>query len=160
MAKEERVRLTVNGASMEVSVDPDTPLLYVLRGPLGLKGARFGCGEGVCGACSVIADGKAVRACDVPVGTLAGASIETVEGLSASPRHPLIEAVIERQAAQCGYCLPGIIMNAKALLDRTPRPSRREIAAALDDNLCRCGTHVRILDAIERAAARMAETAR
>lgn len=153
--------LTLNGRPVEVAADPDTPLLYVLRGELGAKSARFGCGSGLCGACTVVIDGKAAFSCDVPLSTVAGASIETVEGLAAQdPPHPLIAAVIERQAVQCGYCLPGIVMAAKALLDETPRPSRQEIAEALDGNLCRCGTHLRILDAIETAAARMAEEPR
>lgn len=155
------VRLTLNGNPVEVTAPPDTPLLYVLRDMLDAKGARFGCGDGLCGACTVIVDGAAQCACDVPVSAVAGAVIETVEGLAAQqPPHPLVAAVIERQAVQCGYCLPGIVMAAKALLDRTPRPSRADIAAALDGNLCRCGTHVRILDAIETAAAQMAEAVR
>lgn len=155
------VRLMVNGTSVDVDVHPDTPLLYVLRGPLGAKSARFGCGDGLCGACTVIIDGKAERSCDVPVSVAAGKTIETVEGLAAQqPPHPLISSVIARQAVQCGYCLPGIVMTAKAFLDETPRPSRREIAEALDGNLCRCGTHHRILDAIEAAAADMAEAGR
>lgn len=155
------VRLTLDGMPVEVSDDPDTPLLYVLRGTLGIRTARFGCGTGLCGACTVIIDGKAECSCDVPLAVAAGKRIETVDGLAAqAPPHPLIAAVIERQAVQCGYCLPGIVMTAKALLDRTPRPSRRQIAEALDGNLCRCGTHHRILDAIEVAAGRMTEAAR
>ena len=150
-------RLTLNGRPAEVNADPETPLLYVLRGTLGLKAARFGCGVGLCGACTVLLDGKAVRSCDMPLSAAAGAVVETVEGLAeADPPHPLITAILDGQAAQCGYCLPGIVMSAKALLDGTPRPSRKEIAAALDQNLCRCGAHLRILAAIEIAAARMA----
>ncbi|MGX1097932.1 (2Fe-2S)-binding protein [Amorphus sp. MBR-141] len=157
----EAVGLTLNGVDVEVRVDADTPLLYVLRGMLGARGARYGCGAGLCGACTVVIDGKAEFSCDVPVSVAAGRRIETIEGLAAQePRHPLIEEVIGRQAVQCGYCLPGIVMASKAFLDRTPRPSRKEIAEALDGNLCRCGTHHRILDAVESAAARMAEAAR
>lgn len=155
------VGLTLNGVNVEVRVDPDTPLLYVLRGMLDAKGARYGCGAGLCGACTVVIDGKAEFSCDVPVSVAAGRRVETIEGLAAQvPPHPLIEEVIERQAAQCGYCLPGIVMASKAFLDRTPRPSRQQIAEALDGNLCRCGTHHRILDAVESAAARMSEAAR
>lgn len=154
------VRLTLNGRPVEATVDPDTPLLYVLRNTFGAKTARYGCGGGLCGACTVIVNGKRAFSCDVPVATVDGAAVETVEGLAESdPPHPLIGAFVDRQAAQCGYCLPGIVMAAKALLDETPRPSRREIAEALDGNLCRCGTHVRILDAIENAAAEMAGAA-
>lgn len=161
MDEAEIVGLTLNGVDVEVRVDPDTPLLYVLRTMLGAKGARFGCGVGLCGACTVVIDGKSEFSCDVPVSVAAGRRVETIEGLAAEvPPHPLIEEVIERQAAQCGYCLPGIVMASKAFLDRTPRPSRQEIAEALDGNLCRCGTHHRILDAVESAAKRMAEDAR
>lgn len=161
MDEVEAVGLTLNGVDVEVRVDPDTPLLYVLRGVLGAKGARYGCGAGLCGACTVVIDGKAEFSCDLPVSVAAGRRIETIEGLAAQePPHPLIEEVIGRQAVQCGYCLPGIVMASKAFLDRTPRPSRKEIAEALDGNLCRCGTHHRILDAVESAAVRMAEDAR
>ena len=150
-------RLTLNGRPVAVDADPEAPLLYVLRGPLGLKAARFGCGVGLCGACTVIVGGRAVRSCDMPLSAAAGAAVETVEGLAeADPPHPLIGAIVDGQAAQCGYCLPGIVMSAKALLDATPRPSRKEIATALDQNLCRCGAHLRILAAIEIAAARLA----
>jgi len=161
MAEAEPTRLILNGKPVEVQADPETPLLYVLRGALDAKGARFGCGAGLCGACTVIVDGKAAFSCDVPLHVVAGSRIETVEGLAAQePPHPLVASVIERQAAQCGYCLPGIVMAAKAFLDESPNASRTEIAAALDGNLCRCGTHHRILDAIEDAAARMTEAAR
>lgn len=148
------IRLTLNGRPVEAHSDPDAPLLSALRHELGARTVRFGCGEGLCGACTVVVDGRAVCSCDVPLSAVAGAVVETVEGLAeAEPPHPLLAAFVARQAAQCGYCVPGIMMSAKALLDHTPRPSRAEIAAALDGNLCRCGTHVRILDAIEAAAA-------
>ncbi|MFN7085668.1 MAG: (2Fe-2S)-binding protein [Burkholderiales bacterium] len=144
--------ITVNGISHEVAADAQTPLLYVLRNDLKLKGARFGCGTGLCGACMVIIDGKAVQSCDVPVSAVAGKSITTIEGLGSIERpHPLQRAFIAEQAAQCGYCASGIIMSAKALLDADPRPDDDAIRQALKGNLCRCGTHHRMLRAIRRA---------
>ena len=155
--KHDPTRLTVNGRPTEVDADPEMPLLYVLRGELGLKTARFGCGVGMCGACTVLVDGEAARSCDVPLWSVADKKVETVEGLAeADPPSLLIEAVIEEQAAQCGYCLPGIVLSAEALLRTNPRASRSEIVMALDGNLCRCGAHLRILGAVEKAAARMA----
>jgi nicotinate dehydrogenase subunit A len=152
--------LNVNGALHAVAADGETPLLYILRNDLKLKGARFGCGAGQCGACTVIVDGKAVQSCDVPVSAVVGKSITTIEGIGRDGRlHPLQQAFIEEQAAQCGYCASGIIMTAKALLDANPRPTDAEIKAALAGNLCRCGTHQRILRAIRRAAAKAAEVA-
>ncbi len=148
------IRLHVNGETRDVSVDPDTPLLYVLRNDLGLKGTRAGCAEGQCMSCTVLLDGRPQTACMVPVGSVAGQRVETVEALVRNGiNHPLIDSLLEEQAGQCGYCLAGILMRAKALLDRSSTPSRAEIAAALDDHLCRCGAHDRILRAIERAAA-------
>jgi nicotinate dehydrogenase subunit A len=145
--------LDVNGRRCEVAADPETPLLYVLRNDLKLKGARYGCGIGACGACMVIVDGKAVQSCDVPVSAVAGKAITTIEGIgTASSPHPLQRAFIGEQAAQCGYCVTGIIMSAKALLDAKPRPSEEEIRAALAGNLCRCGTHIRILRAVASVA--------
>ena len=147
------VVLHVNGRQSEVDADPETPLLYVLRNDLGLKGTRFGCGLGQCGACTVIVDGTAVQSCDVPVSAVAGKSITTIEGIGTlEDPHPLQRAFIAQQAAQCGYCASGIIMAAKALLDRNASPSDQDIRAALERNLCRCGTHVRILRAIRMAA--------
>ena len=145
--------LNVNGTPREIAADPETPLLYVLRNDLQLKGARYGCGAGFCGTCMVIVDGKATPSCDVPVSAVAGKSVTTIEGIGtpAEP-HPLQRAFIGEQAAQCGYCITGIIMSAKALLDAQPRPSEAEIREALAANLCRCGTHTRILKAIRRAA--------
>jgi len=149
--------LNVNGASHTVAAEPETPLLYVLRNDLGLKGARFGCGLGQCGTCTVVIDGKAVQSCDLPVSAAAGKAVTTIEGISTNGRlHPLQEAFVDEQAAQCGYCITGIIMAAKALLDANPRPSDAEIRTALKGNLCRCGTHHRILRAVRRAAERMA----
>jgi nicotinate dehydrogenase subunit A len=143
----------VNGNDHAVAADPETPLLYVLRNDLKLKGARFGCGLGLCGACTVLVDGKPVQSCDFPLSAAAGKSVTTVEGLAADGKlHPLQQAFIAEQAAQCGYCVTGIIMAAKALLDVNPRPSDADIRTALKGNLCRCGTHQRILKAIKRAA--------
>lgn len=152
------LRIQVNGTLREVGADPETPLLYVLRNDLGLKGARFGCGHGQCGACTVIVDGKAVQSCDVPVSAAAGKAITTIEGIgTAADPHPLQRAFVKEQAAQCGYCAPGMIMSAKALLDANATPTEAEIRAALAGNLCRCGTHTRILRAIRSAAAGGAE---
>jgi len=149
--------ITVNGRSHDIMAEAETPLLYVLRNDLKLKGARFGCGAGMCGACTVIVDGKAVQSCDVPVSAVAGKTITTIEGLGTAERpHPLQRAFIAEQAAQCGYCASGIIMTVKALLDANPGPSDAQIREALSRNLCRCGTHVRILRAINRAIKEMA----
>ncbi len=149
----ERFKLRVNGCEREVVAEPDAPLLYILRNDLGLKGTRFGCGAGHCGACTVLFDGNAVQSCDTPLWSAVGHEVTTIEGLG-SPEypHPLQRAFIDEQAAQCGYCINGIIMSAAALLARKAEPTRTEIAAALERNLCRCGTHVRVLRAIERAA--------
>lgn len=150
------ITIHVNGARHRVDADPTTPLLHVLRETLNLKATRFGCGEGTCGACTVIVDGKAVMSCDLPLGQAQGARIETAEGLADTP---LLAAFLDHQAGQCGYCLPGILMAAKALLADDPAPDRARIASALDGNLCRCGAHNRILDAIEDAARRMSGAA-
>ena len=149
------VVINVNGSAREVAADPETPLLYVLRNDFDLKGARYGCGAGFCGACTIIVDGKAVQSCDVPVSAVAGKQITTIEGIgTANKPHPLQRAFVARQAAQCGYCVSGIIMSAKALLDATPAPTDAQIREALAQNLCRCGTHTRILRAVRDAAAR------
>ena len=153
---EEAHKLRVNGVERAVRAEPSTPLLYILRNDLGLKGTRFGCGEGHCGSCTVLLDGNAVQSCDTPLWSAAGREITTVEGLSQNGTpHPLQQAFIGEQAAQCGYCINGIMMSAIALLKRNPDPSEAEIIAALDRNLCRCGTHTRILRAIARAAQMM-----
>ncbi len=150
------MQITVNGRALDVTADGETPLLYVLRNDAGCKGVRYGCGLGQCGTCTVIIDGKPVQSCDVPVSAVAGKSITTVEGIgSAEKPHPLQAAFVEEQAAQCGYCTTGIIMSAKVLLDANPSPSDAEIKQALAKNLCRCGTHLRIVRAIKRAAAEM-----
>jgi nicotinate dehydrogenase subunit A len=154
----ERLKLRVNGREHEVAVEPKTPLLYVLRNDLGLKGTRFGCGVGQCGACMVIMDGKAVPSCDTPLWATQGKEITTIEGLGSREKpHPLQQAFLDEQAAQCGYCIDGIMMSAAALLQKNKNPTEEEIAAALDRNLCRCGTHVRILRAIRRAAKEMSK---
>lgn len=151
MSDAETWQFTVNGRPIEVAAREDTPLLYVLRNDIGTRTVRFGCGSGACGACSVIVDGRARTSCDLPVSTAAGADIVTVEGLSGEcERHPIVEALVAEQAGQCGYCLPGIVIRIKALLDETPHPTRAQIVAALDGNLCRCGAHQRILRAVER----------
>ena len=150
------ISLTVNGSEVAVAADPDTPLLDVLRNHLGLIGAKFGCGLEQCGCCMVLVDGQPEKSCGKAVSTVAGKKVITIEGLGTRDKpHPLQQAFLDEQAGQCGYCLPGIIVTAKALLDRNPAPSRAEIALALDDNICRCGSHARILRAVERAAAQM-----
>lgn len=155
-AQPEPVRLTVNGTEREVRAAPDTPLLYALRGQLGLTGTRFGCGLGQCGACHVIVDGRAVPSCDLPLWAAAGRSVTTVEGLGTEEEpHPLQEAFVEEQAAQCGYCVSGILTTAAALLERNPDASEAEVRSALDGNLCRCGTHNRIVRAVLRAGRSM-----
>ena len=147
------VSLKVNGAVHSVAAEPDTPLLYVLRNDLGLNAAKFGCGLGQCGACTVLIDGAPVRSCITPIGTLGQLEITTLEGLGTVERpHPLQAAFIAEQAVQCGYCIPGMIMLAKALLDRIQQPSEAEVRLGLAGNLCRCGAHNRIVRAILKAA--------
>jgi nicotinate dehydrogenase subunit A len=147
------INVKVNGTMHSVPAAPDTPLLYVLRNDLGLNGAKFGCGLAQCGACTVLVDGKPVRSCVTPIDTLGQSEITTIEGLGTIERpHPLQAAFMTEQAAQCGYCIAGIIMAAKALLDRNPQPSAAEVRQGLADNLCRCGTHNRIVRAVLRAA--------
>ena len=153
-------RITVNGSAVSVTADGDTPLLDILRNHLGLTGTKFGCGLVQCGCCIVLVDGSPEKSCGKALSTVAGREIVTIEGLGTLERpHPLQRAFLDEQAGQCGYCLAGILISAKALLDRNPAPSRRQIAEALDDNICRCGSHNRILRAIERAAAQIREGA-
>ena len=149
----QKFALEVNGRTRHVNVEPDTPLLYVLRNDLDLKGPRFGCGLGQCGACTVIIDGTATRSCITAVSTVGGKAVTTLEGLGSS-RHPdkIQKAFIDVQAAQCGYCINGMIMTAKAFLDQHPHPSEDDVRTALGENLCRCGTHPRIIQAVMRAA--------
>ena len=147
------VRLTVNGAARALDVPEDASLLSVLRNELALNGAKFGCGLGQCGACTVVVDGAAMFACITPVGEVAGRSVVTVEGLTEDGKPGRLQrAFLEEQAAQCGYCVPGMIMGAHALLQQNPQPSEGEIRAALDGHLCRCGSHNRIVRAVQRAA--------
>jgi nicotinate dehydrogenase subunit A len=148
------IAFTVNGERRQVGAPETASLLEVLRNHLGLRGTRYGCGLEQCGCCMVLVDGEPVYACTREVGTLAGRTVTTIEGLGTPTKpHPLQQAFLDEQAGQCGYCLSGILISAKALLDRNPSPSRAEVAAALDKHLCRCGSHQRILRAVERAAA-------
>jgi len=147
------IKLEINGGAREIDADPGTPLLYALRDQLGLNGAKFGCGMGQCGSCTVMIDGEAAFSCLVPLSALQGRRIRTLEGLGAAGKPGAVQrAFIEEQAAQCGYCIPGMIMRAQALLERNPSPSRPEILKYMSPNLCRCGTQMRIVRAIERAA--------
>ena len=146
----------VNGRARQVHAEDDTALLYVLRNHLGLKGTRFGCGLGVCGACFVLVDGHPVYSCDTPLRSVAGKEVTTVEGLGTDGEpHPVARAIVEQQAAQCGYCMSGIVVSAAGLLATNPDPSESEVRAALDDNLCRCGAHNRVVRAVLMAAAEM-----
>jgi nicotinate dehydrogenase subunit A len=153
------INLKVNGSSRTVQAEPDTPLLYVLRNDLELNGAKFGCGLNQCGACTVLVAGKAVRSCVTTIGSIGAAQIITIEGLGTIDRpHPIQRAFIEEQAVQCGYCINGMIMSAKALLDANSRPAEGEVRQALAGNLCRCGTNNRIVAAVMRAAEVMGRT--
>jgi nicotinate dehydrogenase subunit A len=154
------IELIVNGTRHEVDVDPATPLLYVLRDTLDMHGAKYGCGLGQCGACTVMLDGAAVFSCLTPAAVSQGRSVRTIEGLgTAEHPGPLQQAFIDEQAAQCGYCIAGMIMRAQALLERNASPTEAQIRAHMQPNLCRCGTHMRILAAIRRAAETMRSTA-
>ncbi len=153
--------LRVNGQAHTVDVDPTTPLLYVLSDDLALRGPKFGCGLGQCGACTVIVEGQAVRSCVASIRTMDGAEILTLEGLGAADNlHPIQQAFVDEQAMQCGFCISGVIMTAKALLDRDPNPSRTQIRRAMSTVLCRCGAHQRIFAAIERYARQLQGTTR
>ena len=149
--------ITVNGRTHSVEAAADTPLLYVLRNDLELNGAKYGCGFAQCGACTVVIEGKPVRSCVTPLSAVAGKPITTIEGLGSNGApHPLQKAFIEEQAAQCGYCANGMIMTAKTFLDKNPRPTEAQIKKALGANYCRCGTHNRIVRAVQRAAKEVA----
>jgi aerobic-type carbon monoxide dehydrogenase small subunit (CoxS/CutS family) len=152
-ARQGSLQITVNGRPHVVEASADTPLLYVLRNELRLNSPRFGCGLSRCGACTVHLDGEPVRSCGIPVGDVTGREVVTLEGLGSVERlHPLQQAFLDEQAAQCGYCIPGIIMQAAHLLDRNSQPTEAEIRATLNDTLCRCGAHARIVRAVQRAA--------
>jgi isoquinoline 1-oxidoreductase alpha subunit len=146
------ISFTINGRPAKVEAEPDTPLLWVVRDHLNLTGTKFGCGAGLCGACTVHLDGKAVRSCQTAVSEVAGKKVTTIEGLSPNSSHPLQKAWIEEQVPQCGYCQSGQIMQAAELLATKKKPTREEIVAHMDGNICRCGTYHRIIAAIERAA--------
>jgi nicotinate dehydrogenase subunit A len=151
--RDSRLQISINGHPHRVVASPDTPLLYVLRNELNLNSVRFGCGLSRCGACTVHLDGAPVRSCELPVGEVAGREVVTLEGLGTPDHlHPLQQAFLDEQAGQCGYCIPGLIMTAAHLLARNRRPTETEIRAALNDTLCRCGAHVRIVRAVQRAA--------
>jgi len=155
------LRFKLNGKAVSLEVDPSRSLLWVLRYDLGLTGSKYGCGEGLCGACTVLVDRKAVRSCLLEMKAVAGKEVTTIEGLEKNGElHPLQKAFVEHDALQCGYCTPGMIMNAYSLLLNSPRPSRRQIIEQMDGNLCRCGAHTRIIHAIETAAKRMGGGAR
>ena len=150
------IRIRVNGSGHDIDADPATPLLYVLREDLGLNGAKFGCGLGQCGACTVLLDGKPVLSCLVPLAAIGDRPVRTIESLGTAERPgPVQAAFIELQAAQCGYCIAGMVMRAQALLERNPSPTEDQIREAMMPNLCRCGTHMRILRAVQRAALAM-----
>ena len=149
---ERTISFTLNGKPASVKVDDERMLLWVLRSDLGLTGTKFGCGEAFCGACTVIVDKQAVRSCSTPVKDIAGKQVMTIEGLGQNGLHAIQQAFLEHHAFQCGYCTPGMILTAYALLLKTPKPTHDEIIRHMDDNLCRCGAHVRIVDAIQDAA--------
>ncbi len=152
----EEIRFTLNGERRTITVEGDRPLLWVIRQDLGLTGTKYGCGEGLCGTCTVLVNGEAVRSCHTPVRDVRNKEVVTIEGLAAGDRlHPVQQAFIEHDALQCGYCTPGMIMEATAFLRRNPAPDRADIVEAMDGNLCRCGAHDRIIKAIETAAANM-----
>jgi aerobic-type carbon monoxide dehydrogenase small subunit (CoxS/CutS family) len=153
MAMVRTVSFTLNGKAVSVTVDEERMLLWVLRNDLGLTGTKFGCGQALCGACTVIVNNEAVRSCVTPVKDVAGKQVLTIEGLGTGAKlHPLQEAFLRRHAFQCGYCTPGMILAGYALLLRKPKPTRAEIVRHMDDNLCRCGSHLRIIEAIEEAS--------
>ncbi|MGI4860026.1 MAG: (2Fe-2S)-binding protein [Janthinobacterium lividum] len=150
------LEIHVNGVSHRIDADPDTPLLYALRNQLGLHGAKYGCGLGQCGACTVIVDGQAMFSCILPVAAVGARAVRTIESLgSATQPGPLQKAFLDKQAAQCGYCIAGMIMRAQAFLEKNPAPTDAQVRVAMEPNLCRCGTHMRILAAIQQAAADM-----
>ncbi len=149
----EKIKFVLNGKPVSLDVDGDRDLLWVLRTDLEITGVKFGCGEGLCGACTVLVNGEAMQSCQITVGDVAGAEVTTIEGLEKDGKlHPIQEAFMKHDALQCGFCTSGMILKAHSFLSRKPNPSRAEIGDALEDNLCRCGTHTRILDAVSEAA--------
>ena len=152
----QKISFVLNGKKTEIELDPKETLLWVLRNRLGLTGTKFGCGQGYCGSCTVLVDNAAVRSCMLPVGEVAGKQVTTIEGLTRDGKlNPLQQAFADHDALQCGYCTPGMIMNATALLMKNPKPSHQEIIDGMEDNLCRCGAHKRIIQAVESAAVKM-----
>jgi aerobic-type carbon monoxide dehydrogenase small subunit (CoxS/CutS family) len=150
---EKKISFVLNGKKTELLIDPTNTLLWVLRNQLGLTGTKYGCGMGFCGACTVLIDNEAVRSCTLPVGDVAGKNIITIEGLAKNGKlHPVQQSFVDHDALQCGFCTPGMVLNAVALLNKNPKPSRQDIINGMEDNLCRCATHVRIIKAIETAA--------
>ena len=151
-----RYRLTVDGKPVTLNAEPDMPLLYALRNDLRLNGPKFGCGLAQCGACTVIMEGNAIRSCVTPMSAVQNKSVTTLEGLGSTKKmHKIQQAFVDEQAAQCGYCINGMIMSSKALLDKNPKPTDSQIREALAGNLCRCGTHIRILRAVKRASGQL-----
>lgn len=150
---EQKIRFKLNNKKTELVTDPNQTLVWVLRNHFGLTGTKYGCGTGFCGACTVLIDNEPVRSCMVPVSDVAGKSVVTIEGLAKRGKlHPVQQAFVDHDALQCGYCTPGMILTAVALLKKNPSPTRKEITEGLEDNLCRCGTHIRIFDAVEQAS--------
>ena len=153
---EQKIRFNLNGRNTEITTDPDNTLLWILRNQLGLTGTKYGCGTGFCGTCTVLINREAARSCMLPVSEIAGKEVITIEGLGRNDKlHPLQKAFIEHDALQCGYCTPGMIMTAAGMLIKNPSLTRQEIISGLEENLCRCGAHTRIIDAVETAAKEM-----
>jgi aerobic-type carbon monoxide dehydrogenase small subunit (CoxS/CutS family) len=156
MNMEQTINFILNGKKTEVKIDPAQTLLWTLRNQFGLTGTKFGCGNGFCGACTVLIDNEAVRSCQVSIGDVTGKDVLTIEGLATDGKlHPVQQAFVDHDALQCGYCTSGMIMNAVALLLKNPKPTRQEIINGMEENLCRCGAHVRIIQAVETASAQM-----
>lgn len=153
---EQKISFVLNGKKTEVDIDPSQTLLWVIRNHFGLTGTKYGCGTGFCGSCTVLIDDEPVRSCSLPVGDVAGKKVVTIEGLATGDKlHPVQQAFVDNDALQCGFCTPGMILTAVALLKNKPSPSREDIVKGMENNLCRCGAHVRIIDAISEAATKM-----
>lgn len=150
------IRFNLNGKQAEIEIDPSLTLLWVLRDQFGLTGTKYGCGSGYCGSCTVIIDNEAFRSCSIPIAEVSDRKVITIEGLSVNGKlHPIQQAFVEKDALQCGFCTPGMIMNAYGLLLNNPEPSRQEVIEGMEDNLCRCGAHIRIIEAIQKAGMEM-----